>query len=111
MSKGKSRERTARREAERDAMRARLDAARARERVERLSAGGAADWPITVESSVLIERRAQALPCVHCNGALEVIAHDTAVVDDARRRIVETKCRACGARRKLWFAIVEPLEN
>ena len=107
MSKPKPRPRTARREAEREA----AMQAQTRERIARLEPGGAADWPITVESAVLIERRAEAMKCIHCAGELEVKDHDAKVIGESRRRIVGAKCRRCGAARTIWFAIVEPVEN
>ncbi len=107
MSKSKPRPRTAKREAER----ANAAVAATRERIARLEPGGAADWPITVESAVLVERRAAELPCTQCGGELEVKEHDAKVVGESRRRIVAAKCRRCGTVRTIWFAIVEAVEN
>jgi predicted RNA-binding Zn-ribbon protein involved in translation (DUF1610 family) len=107
MSKPKVRPRTARREAQRQA-----DVIeRTRDRIVRLQPGGSADWPITVESAVLVERRAAEFKCTQCGDELDIKSHDAKVVGTSRRRIVGASCRSCGHVRTLWFTIVEPVEN
>jgi hypothetical protein len=104
------------RSARREVDRVQAERARTRHRIARLEPGGSPDWPITVESAVLVERRALELKCTQCaeNGTtadLDVNDHEARTVGDLRRRLVNAKCKTCGTVRPIWFAIVEPLEN
>ena len=107
MAPKKPRARTERRAADRAAQ----AVTRTRDRIARLEPGGARDWPIVVDSAVVIEARAAALPCGHCGGPLKVLDHDARAVDDQRRREVRARCQRCSRDRTLWFEIVAPADN
>ncbi|MCX5740870.1 MAG: hypothetical protein NT062_00050 [Proteobacteria bacterium] len=93
---------------DRRAARAARALVRDREKLAALSSGGAAERPITVTSSAVIEVRAGALPCVQCEGEYRVVAHDNA---GAGLRKVSVACRLCGTPRILWFRIVSDDPN
>jgi predicted Zn finger-like uncharacterized protein len=96
---GKKRpERTARRKAERDAR----QLVRDRERLAALEPGGAAERPIEVGSSAVIEVRARAQRCPQCDGAYQIEDHQA---PSASLRVVAVRCQRCGTPRKLWFRI------
>ena len=59
----------------------------------------------------MIDGAASGLPCVACGERVRVIAHDAAVLEGARRRIVQTRCARCGEERTLYFSIESPLAN
>ena len=92
-------ERTDRRRAER-AARALV---RDRERLAALSPGGAAERPIHVPSSAVIEVRVGAMPCPQCSGRYRVRDHRSA---GAGLRDVSVVCEQCHVARVLWFRIV-----
>lgn len=107
MAPKKPRVRTERRAADRAAE----AVTRTRDRIARLEPGGARDWPIVVDSAVVIDARAAATPCAHCGGPLKVLDHDARAVDDQRRREVRARCQRCSRDRTLWFEIVAPADN
>lgn len=94
----KVRDRTARRSEERAARRLVRD----REQLAALSAGGAPEHPIHVDSAAVIEGRTLALPCPQCGGPYRIREHRSA---GAGLRDVDVTCRNCGAPRTLWFKI------
>ncbi len=104
--------RRARRQVARKQERADQRAARAlvrdRERLAALQPGGAADHPIAVASSAIIEGRARALPCPQCGGVFRVDDHQAPTGD---LRAVSVTCLQCTAKRQLWFRIAPPLLN
>jgi hypothetical protein len=69
--------------------------------------GGAPDRPLRVESSAVIEPRATREPCPFCGGDVEVVEHLARTVGAERLREVVVRCRGCGKRRSLWFALAE----
>jgi hypothetical protein len=73
----------------------------AREKLARISPGGAPERPIDVESASTVERRALALGCARCEGETRVEAHDAV----AGLRRVRARCKACGAVREVWLRI------
>jgi hypothetical protein len=91
-------ERTARRQSERAAR----QLVRDRERLATLVPGGAADRPIEVTSSSVIESRARSLKCPQCNGGYRIVDHQA---ESASLRVVEVACQHCGISRRLWFRI------
>jgi hypothetical protein len=97
-------ERTGRRRAER-AARALV---RDRERLAVLSPGGAADRPIQVPTSAVIELRIGSMPCPQCAGRLRVLDHRSA---GAGVRDVSVVCEQCHVERVLWFRIVSDEPN
>lgn len=76
---------------------------RDREKLANLSAGGAKDRPIVVETAAVIEGRVRAMPCVQCEGEYRVGEHRSA---GPGLRAVDAKCARCGAPRTVWFRIV-----
>jgi|SRR5579871_1373697 len=103
----KRRARTERRERERETRKL----VRARQELSLREPGGAADSPIEVDSSSVIEVRARALRCPLCAGEYIVDSHDAALVDGRSLRVLRVHCRLCGVPRSLWFRIGTPLAN
>ena len=101
----KKRERTQRREAERDAEKL----ADAREKLARLEQGGSWERPIRVESASVIELRVESMTCARCGGELRVVEHVARVVAGQSLRMVDAKCKHCGTRREVWFVIASSL--
>lgn len=92
-------ERTARRKAEREAR----QLVRDRERLAALVPGGSPDRPIEVNSTAVIEVRAQAQRCPQCDGNYHVGDHQA---PSAVLREIAVTCQRCGVARRLWFKIV-----
>jgi hypothetical protein len=92
-------ERTERRARERDAR----QLVRDREKLAKLVAGGAREYPLEVPTAAVIEGRAEAMPCPQCNGELRVAEHRS---EGGGLRAVDVTCRQCGVSRTLWFRIV-----
>jgi hypothetical protein len=107
MVKKTARPRTARREADR----AGAALVRTRDRIAQLEPGGSPDWPIALESAVLVERRAASIPCPRCAGPVTVITHDARATTDARRREVIARCQRCSHARSVWFVITPAERN
>ena len=102
---GKKRpERTERRARERAAR----DLVRDREKLALLSPGGAAERPIVVPSSAVIEVRIHGTRCIQCDGDYRIVDHRSA---GQGVRPVDVRCNRCGAPRTLWFKIVEDQPN
>lgn len=101
----KKRARTTRRETERDA----LKLADARERLAKLEQGGSCERPMRVESASQIELRAEALRCPRCESELRVHEHVARVVGGQSLRMVDARCKQCGAQREVWFVIASDL--
>jgi hypothetical protein len=95
------RSRTARREADRTLARARGD----RERLFAREPGGSAVRPISVPSASVVELRAGSTPCPRCGGEHAVEEHAAVTETGVRLREVRLRCRACGARRSMWFEL------
>lgn len=94
-------ERTERRARERDAR----QLVRDREKLAKLSAGGAPEHPIEVSSASVIEPRIESLPCPQCEGEYRVLEHRS---EGPGLRALDVACRMCGTKRTLWFRIAEP---
>lgn len=92
-----ARKRTARRAMEREL--AKLEDAR--EKLARLSPGGAPERPLDVESASAVEPRALALGCARCEGETRLDAHEAV----AGLRRVRARCKRCGAMREVWLRI------
>jgi hypothetical protein len=95
----KPRDRTERREHERSLRRVVRD----REKLALLETGGAAEHPIVVTSSAVIEVRIGATPCPQCGGEYRLVAHDAPPGTGLRACAVT--CRLCGVSRTLWFQL------
>jgi hypothetical protein len=98
---GKKRGRSDRRRLERDAKKL----ADAREKLAKLSEGGAPERPIDVESASVVEARAAALGCARCGGEVRILEHEA--VSGLRR--VRARCKQCSAVREVWLRIAERL--
>jgi hypothetical protein len=79
----------------------------ARERLFELEVGGAAERPLSVTSSAVVEAHAESVPCPRCEGKLEVSEHVAVTVQGVRLREARMRCRQCGTTRSLWFRISE----
>ncbi len=74
-----------------------------REHLADLERGGSPRYPILVPSASVIDMRATWMPCVQCGGEYKLIDHEF----EQGIRVVSVKCRQCGARRRIWFRIVQ----
>ncbi len=101
----KKRPRTSRREAEREAEKL----AEGRTRLALLDQGGSWERPLRVDSASQIELRAESLRCPRCEGELRVHEHVARVVAGHSLRLVDARCKQCGARREVWFVIASEL--
>ncbi|MDB4943106.1 MAG: hypothetical protein JWP97_2640 [Labilithrix sp.] len=108
------RERTERREAERQA----LKMAKARMKLAALEAGGGPDRPIEVTSASIIEPHASSMHCASCdNPGVRVEEHVAETLRAAegeperRLRVVHVRCPRCGTRRPVYFRIGTALAN
>ena len=100
----KKRERTERREREREATKL----VRAKEKLAKLERGGTPEHPSEVASSAVIEVRIHGMQCPQCAGRYQIIDHRSA---GQGIRPVDVKCKICGAPRTLWFRIVSDEPN
>ncbi len=99
--------RTARREAERGAVKL----ARDRERLATLEPGGAPSLPLEIVSASEVEIIARSTPCVRCDGEVRVDEHLAETVGTSRLRIARVSCPACGSRRAIYFRLGAGLPN
>jgi len=76
-----------------------------RERIAQNAPGGMPANPIPVVSPVLVEPMAADIPCVRCDGAVEVENHEAVVESGAHLRVAPVTCRVCGFKREIYFAI------
>ncbi len=81
---------------------------RDRETLALLETGGAAEHPIVVTSSAVIEVRVEQLPCPQCGGEYRLRAHDAP--PGPGLRACQVTCRRCGVSRTLWFQLAPPDE-
>jgi hypothetical protein len=78
-----------------------------RERLAKLTSGGAPERPIAVPAASVIQGRVESLPCPQCEGRLRIELH-RAVGD---LRALDVRCQQCGAPRTLWVRIVPDALN
>lgn len=81
--------------------------ARERERLAMLEDGGSPSRPIDVESASQVEPHARSMPCARCGHALRTGEHAAETIDGARLRIARMACSNCGARRAIYFRILQ----
>jgi hypothetical protein len=83
-----------------------------REQLAKLEPGGSEDTPISVESASVIEPRAESFRCLRCEESMRCTSHTsrTNAAGDASR-VAELTCRACGAKRVLYFRVEQRLPN
>jgi len=107
MAKKPKRDRTVRREADRDAKKALHD----RLALARLEPGGAPERPIVLVSASLVEPTARAMPCPACAATVRVHDHTAELLGGKRLRVVRVDCARCGFAGSRYFTIAEPLPN
>jgi len=73
-----------------------------REHLASLERGGSHHRPIAVASASVVEVRARALHCPHCDGEYRIEEH-ISVASGLRR--VDVTCRHCSRPRSLWFRL------
>jgi hypothetical protein len=78
---------------------------RDREKLARLSPGGAADRPIEVSSASVIEVQARSLPCPLCGGETRVDEHSAQSIGGEMLRVLKVHCHQCGVSRELFFRL------
>jgi uncharacterized protein with PIN domain len=103
----KVRQRTERRELERDLRKLVRD----KERLAVLEAGGSPERPLEVPTSSVIEIRAQATRCVQCDGELALQEHAVAMHGGEPLRVTHMICRRCHVKRSFWWRIAVPQLN
>lgn len=94
---------------EKDRQIAKLD-----KKIDRLvadSPGGAPGRALAVSSASVVEVKARGFRCAHCEGELQLLAHDAEFLNDVQLRRVDMQCKLCFARRRLWFALGPPPAN
>lgn len=82
-----------------------------RERAAMLRPGGSPERPIEVASVAVIELRAEAQPCLHCDAHPRIEAHSAEKIADRSLRKLSLRCPRCHASRVLWFALTPSLMN
>ncbi len=82
-----------------------------REKLAALEPGGTAERPIDVVSSPVIDIRAKAMPCLRCQGEVNLEEQTAEMVDGKSLRLAHLTCVRCGSKRKVWFRITSPLPN
>lgn len=105
MAKKPKRDRTVRREAERDAKKALND----RLALARLEPGGAPTRPIEVVSASLVEPTARAIPCPACGGSVRLVDHTAETIEGKRLRVAKVDCARCGFVGERYLTIAEKL--
>ncbi len=103
----KPRERTLRREAERDHEKT----VRERERAFASLPGGTEANPIEVTATSQIPILARGLVCARCLSRLDIVHEASRVLYGRVARRVELSCRQCGAKRTAHFAVATPTLN
>lgn len=76
-----------------------------KDRLAELSAGGAPERPIVVETAALVEPMARASRCPRCDAAVRLEDHAARIVAGRALRVVQVSCVACGSTREMFFAI------
>lgn len=83
----------------------------AREKLARLTEGGAPERPIEVPSASVIEGHALGLGCARCEGELRVVDHDAVRTETGVLRRVRAQCKRCRAVREVWLRVVVHLPS
>jgi hypothetical protein len=73
--------------------------------------GGSAERPIDVASASIVEGKARAIPCIQCEGDLELRGERAVSTARGVLREIALACRRCHAPRTLWFRVVLPASN
>lgn len=77
----------------------------AREKLARLSAGGAPERAIDVTSASVVEPHALGLGCARCEGELRLLDHEVHETAHGVLRRVRGQCKRCRAVREIWLRI------
>lgn len=83
----------------------------AREKLARLSAGGAPERPIEVGSASVVETTALGLGCARCEGALRLTEHGAVRTEHGVLRQVKGQCKDCRTVREVWIRIAVHLPS
>jgi hypothetical protein len=89
----------------REERRALVKEIRAREKLNRVSAGGSPGRAIEVSTPSVIAPIVRSTACHQCAGELEPADIAARSTDSGPRRVAITRCRRCHAPREIWFAI------
>ena len=101
MSKNPKRARSTQREKERAL--GKLD--KKLDRLVEESAGGTPERAITIGTAAVVEIKARAFRCGHCEGELLLLTHEAEFLHGAQLRRVDMQCRGCFVRRRIWFVL------
>lgn len=107
MAKKPKRDRTVRRESDRDAKKA----LEGRLALARLEPGGSPARAIELETASLVEPTARAMPCPACGGSVRVADHTAETLEGKRLRVARVDCARCGFVGSRYFTIVVKLAN
>ncbi|MDX2021043.1 MAG: hypothetical protein SF187_12450 [Deltaproteobacteria bacterium] len=78
------------------------------QKIDRLvmqAVGGTPERSIPVTSASVVEIKARAMRCAHCEGELQLLAHEAEFLHGAQLRRVDMKCKTCFTARRIWFAL------
>ncbi|MFO0661905.1 MAG: hypothetical protein U0165_19040 [Polyangiaceae bacterium] len=73
--------------------------------------GGSPDNPCEVGSASLVEVRARSERCASCEGELDIAEHLATTMAGKPIRVVNLKCKACGATRSMYFRVTSLLSS
>jgi hypothetical protein len=102
----KKRPRTRARTEQRELARGRERLYEARAKLAGLEPGGSAERPLQVSSASIVERRAEAEPCLRCDGPVRVDEHTTLSTHHGLLRVVTVRCPSCATLRTFYVQIV-----
>jgi hypothetical protein len=103
----KSRPRTERRAAERDARKLTRDL----ERLAALERGGAPEHPLDVTSASQVDVYARDAKCAVCGNATRLEEHTAETIDGVRLRVAHVRCQQCGRKRAIYFKLLSAMPN
>ncbi len=107
MAKKPKRDRTVRRELDRETKKNLAD----RLALAKLEPGGAPERAIAVSTASLVEPTARAVPCPACGASMRVADHTAEERAGRRLRVVRLDCARCGARIERFYEVSPPLMN
>ena len=81
----------------------------ARQKLAALEPGGSPERPLAVSSASVVESRAEAAPCLRCEGPVRCDEHTTLATERGLLRVVHVRCPACGAKRTMYLQIASTL--
>ena len=78
----------------------------ARSKLALLEPGGTPVRPLEVSSASVVEARAEAEPCLRCDGTTRCEEHTTLSTPQGLLRVARLRCSSCGTERLLYLRIL-----